>query len=90
LIHTAKSSSKYFPIIQIPQKKAIFKKENSATIFLFPNHQKIYSITMKFLFLLLIAVVTLTLTGCGTIGGTLSGAGHDLSAAGDWIKTINQ
>jgi predicted small secreted protein len=45
---------------------------------------------MKFLFLLLIAAVTVALTGCGTIGGTLSGAGHDLSAAGDWIKTVNQ
>jgi predicted small secreted protein len=27
-----------------------------------------------------------TLYGCGTIGGAVSGAGADLSRAGEWIK----
>jgi predicted small secreted protein len=27
------------------------------------------------------------LTACGTIGGAVSGAGKDLSRAGDWIQT---
>jgi predicted small secreted protein len=27
-----------------------------------------------------------TLVGCGTIGGAVSGAGQDLSKAGEWIK----
>lgn len=26
-------------------------------------------------------------TGCGTVGGAVSGAGSDLSRAGDWIKS---
>ncbi len=26
------------------------------------------------------------ITGCGTIGGAVSGAGSDLSKAGEWIK----
>ena len=45
---------------------------------------------MKYLLLVLLAVVSLTLTGCGTIGGTLSGAGQDLSASGEWVKTIGK
>lgn len=35
--------------------------------------------------LLLVAVV-MTLTGCGTVGGAVSGAGTDLQKAGEWIK----
>lgn len=35
----------------------------------------------------LIFVVALTLTGCGTVGGAVSGAGNDLQRAGDWIKS---
>lgn len=27
------------------------------------------------------------ITGCGTIGGAVSGAGKDLSRAGDWISS---
>jgi len=27
------------------------------------------------------------LTGCGTLGGAVSGAGQDLSKAGEWIKS---
>lgn len=32
-------------------------------------------------------VVVVALTGCGTIGGAVGGAGTDLQKAGDWIKT---
>jgi len=35
----------------------------------------------------LIVLLLLTLTGCGTIGGTISGAGKDLSRAGEWIQS---
>ena len=31
--------------------------------------------------------IVVTLTGCGTVGGAVSGAGQDLSKAGDWIKS---
>lgn len=27
-----------------------------------------------------------TLTGCGTVGGAVSGAGADMQKAGEWIK----
>lgn len=37
----------------------------------------------NFLILLLVAA----LAGCGTVGGLVSGAGSDLSRAGDWIKS---
>lgn len=33
-----------------------------------------------------IVVVALTLTACGTVGGAVSGAGKDLSRAGEWIQ----
>jgi hypothetical protein len=39
---------------------------------------------MKFL---LILIMVYMLTACGTIGGAVSGAGKDLSRAGDWIQT---
>ena len=39
---------------------------------------------MKTLFVMLLIA---TLTGCGTVGGAISGAGTDLSRAGDWIKS---
>lgn len=32
-------------------------------------------------------VIALSLTACGTLGGAISGAGQDLSKAGDWIKS---
>jgi len=35
---------------------------------------------------LVIAILALYLTGCGTIGGTVSGAGSDLTKAGEWIR----
>jgi predicted small secreted protein len=39
---------------------------------------------MKLFGVLLVAAV---LTGCGTVGGAVSGAGKDLSRAGDWIQS---
>jgi predicted small secreted protein len=45
---------------------------------------------MKYLLLIFLAVVSLALTGCGTIGGALSGAGQDLSTSGEWVKSIGQ
>lgn len=35
----------------------------------------------------LIFVLVLALTGCGTVGGAVSGAGTDLQRAGEWIKS---
>jgi predicted small secreted protein len=34
-----------------------------------------------------VAMVAGMLSACGTIGGAVSGAGQDLSKAGDWIKS---
>jgi len=34
-----------------------------------------------------VCVMTALLTGCGTLGGAVSGAGQDLSKAGEWIKS---
>jgi predicted small secreted protein len=39
---------------------------------------------MKYVVLLFVSAV---LSGCGTIGGTVSGAGEDLKKAGEWIKS---
>ena len=39
---------------------------------------------MKILITLFFVV---TLTGCGTVGGAVSGAGTDLQTAGEWIKS---
>lgn len=36
--------------------------------------------------LLAVLLVTAILTGCGTLGGAISGAGEDLQRAGAWIK----
>lgn len=33
-----------------------------------------------------VIVMTSQITGCGTIGGAVHGAGNDLQRAGDWIK----
>ena len=38
---------------------------------------------MKFLTMLVLATA---LTACGTIGGAVSGAGTDLTKAGEWIR----
>jgi predicted small secreted protein len=33
-----------------------------------------------------VILVSVMLTACGTVGGAVSGAGQDLSKAGEWIK----
>jgi predicted small secreted protein len=33
-----------------------------------------------------ILILCAALGACGTVGGAISGAGKDLSRAGDWIK----
>lgn len=44
---------------------------------------------MKFTIGTAVASVSLImmLTGCGTLGGAVSGAGSDLQRAGDWIRS---
>ena len=37
--------------------------------------------------LIILLTLVMTLTGCGTVGGAVSGAGSDLQKAGDWIKS---
>jgi hypothetical protein len=37
--------------------------------------------------LLISLVAVIALSGCGTAGGLISGAGTDLQRAGDWIKS---
>lgn len=32
-------------------------------------------------------VVVVVLAGCGTVGGAVSGAGTDLTKAGEWIRS---
>ena len=39
---------------------------------------------MKTLTMLVLATV---LTACGTVGGAVSGAGTDLTRAGEWIRS---
>jgi predicted small secreted protein len=38
---------------------------------------------MKIIFITFLVSI---LTACGTVGGAISGAGSDLSKAGEWIK----
>jgi uncharacterized protein YceK len=35
-----------------------------------------------------LALILISLTGCGTIGGAISGAGSDLGRAGEYIRKI--
>jgi predicted small secreted protein len=37
--------------------------------------------------LFLTLILAMSLTACGTMGGAVSGAGTDLSRAGEWIKS---
>ncbi len=32
-------------------------------------------------------MLVVALTGCGTVGGAISGAGKDLGRAGEWIQS---
>lgn len=34
--------------------------------------------------------LSLSLVGCGTLGGAVSGAGEDLSKAGNYIKNVGK
>jgi len=36
---------------------------------------------------LVVIAVLFVLTGCGTVGGAVSGAGDDLKKAGEWVKS---
>jgi predicted small secreted protein len=36
---------------------------------------------------LIVSMVLITVSGCGTMGGAVSGAGQDLSRAGEWIRS---
>lgn len=36
---------------------------------------------------IIIVFCLIVLAGCGTVGGTLSGAGTDLGRVGEWIKS---
>lgn len=42
---------------------------------------------MKSLFIM---IVVAGLTACGTVGGTLQGAGEDLGKAGQYIKNVGK
>ena len=42
---------------------------------------------MKSLFIMSVLVV---LTGCGTVGGAMQGAGEDLNQAGQYIKNVGK
>jgi len=37
--------------------------------------------------LIVAVLMTLTITGCGTLGGAMQGAGEDLQKAGEWVRT---
>ena len=36
---------------------------------------------------LIVSLLLITVSGCGTMGGAVSGAGQDLSRAGEWIRS---
>jgi predicted small secreted protein len=36
--------------------------------------------------LLLVFLFCVVLSGCGTVGGMISGVGQDLQKAGDWMR----
>ena len=35
---------------------------------------------------LVVIGLTVVLSACGTVGGAISGAGQDLSKAGEWVR----
>ena len=37
--------------------------------------------------LVLVTIIIAALSACGTVGGAVSGAGTDLSRAGEWIRS---
>ena len=36
---------------------------------------------------LIVSLLLITVSGCGTVGGAVSGAGQDLSKAGEWMRS---
>jgi predicted small secreted protein len=42
---------------------------------------------MKSLFIMGVLIV---LTGCGTVGGAMQGAGQDLNQAGQYVKNVGK
>lgn len=42
---------------------------------------------MKTVVTIFLGVFVMVVSGCGTIGGAVSGAGTDLQRAGNWIKS---
>jgi predicted small secreted protein len=38
--------------------------------------------------IILAILLSVTVVGCGTLGGAMSGAGEDMKRAGDWVKKI--
>ena len=41
---------------------------------------------MKYLKYLAATAAVAMLVGCGTVGGAISGAGQDLTKAGEWVR----
>lgn len=41
---------------------------------------------MKSILIPIAVLLTLTLTGCGTLGGAMQGAGEDLQKYGEWVR----
>lgn len=41
---------------------------------------------LKYLLASVVLAATTVLSGCGTVGGAVQGAGEDLSRAGEWIR----
>lgn len=37
---------------------------------------------------IIVVMLSVSLAGCGTLGGAMSGAGEDMKRAGEWIKKI--
>jgi predicted small secreted protein len=42
---------------------------------------------MKPILIPIAVLLALALTGCGTLGGAMQGAGEDLQKAGEWVRT---
>jgi hypothetical protein len=38
----------------------------------------------------IMGVITMSLIGCGTVGGAMKGAGDDLNRAGEYIKNVGK
>jgi predicted small secreted protein len=45
---------------------------------------------MKLLRSVLALAMAISVTACGTLGGAMSGAGEDLKAAGDYVRSVGR